>query len=104
MLTTSERVALYKKELAENGKQPVFDVYAFVFNSFYYLYYDSFRWFLLFALLPLIGMFIPGNPAFNFLSGMLEVMSPAAVVFAVTYVPLMQKLTNIIFDGCKKAE
>ncbi|MBQ8661749.1 MAG: hypothetical protein IJ482_05445 [Alphaproteobacteria bacterium] len=71
MLTTSERVALYKKELAENGKQPVFDVYAFVFNSFYYLYYDSFRWFLLFALLPLIGMFIPGNPAFNFLSGML---------------------------------
>lgn len=28
----------------------------------------------------------------------------AAVVFAVTYVPLMQKLTNIIFDGCKKAE
>lgn len=71
MLTTSERVALYQKELAEDKKLPAFDIYAFVFNSFYYLYYDSFRWFLLFVLLPVIGMFIPGDPAFNYLCGML---------------------------------
>lgn len=32
------------------------------------------------------------------------VNTAAAVVFAVTYVPLMQKFVNIIFDGCKKAE
>lgn len=71
MLTTSERAALYQKEQAENKKLPVFDIYAFIFNSFYYLYHDSFRWFLLFVLLPVTGMFIPGDPAFNYLCGML---------------------------------
>lgn len=72
-MNTSERVAAYKAELAQNKPLEKFSLMAFIFNSFYFLYYNCFGWFALFVVLPLLIMlpFLSAGLAFSgFLIGL----------------------------------
>ena len=72
-MNTSELVTAYKTELAENKPLPKFSLGAFIFNSFYFLYYNCPVAFLVFVFLPLILMLavLPfGQPLAGYLGAM----------------------------------
>lgn len=58
MLSIQDKVRLYSEELSKNEPVAKFSFTAFVFNSFYYVYYDMMGKFFIYALAPLFVFYL----------------------------------------------
>lgn len=58
MLSIQDKVRLYSEELSKNEPVAKFSFAAFVFNSFYYVYYDMMGKFFIYALAPLFVFYL----------------------------------------------